>query len=456
MFIGFDYGTANCSVAIMKNGQPTLLPLEKGRFYIPSALSAPSRESVSEYLYKYMQVPPSDSHNEQTLRRAININKEEGIELERDDLRFGEDALSHYLSDPSETYYVKSPKSFLGATGLQPMQLSFFEDLVCAMMRNIKQQAQQSLEQEIEQAMIGRPIHFQGRGGEDSDRQAQGILARAAKRAGFKSVEFQYEPVAAGLEYEASLNQDKTVLVVDVGGGTTDCSLIQMGPSYRHLLDRSNNLLAHTGQRVGGNDLDIHLSFKQLMPHFGLGGQQKSGIALPNSQFWNPIAINDVAAQKDFYSSQNYKDLQELHRSAKEPQKLAHLLATYQESAGHQIVRCGESAKIALSEKSTEPFALALNSGLIQGHITQEAFAESIEPPLQKMKTLIDEILKQSSQVPDVVYMTGGSARSPILRQLVKTCMVRHGLSDIEVVGGDYFGSVTAGLARWAGVHFDS
>lgn len=145
MFIGFDYGTANCSVAIMQNGQPQLLKMENGSTLLPSMLCAPTREAVSEWLFRHHQVPAT----------------------------------------AAET-----------------------------------------------QAVIGRPINFQGLGGDEANQQAQGILERAAHRAGFRDVVFQYEPVAAGLDFEATLTEEKRVLVVDIGGGTTDCS--QSINVYRH------------------------------------------------------------------------------------------------------------------------------------------------------------------------------------------------------------------------------
>ncbi|WP_038959880.1 Hsp70 family protein, partial [Yersinia pestis] len=136
-----------------------------------------------------------------------------------DSLLFGLSALAQYIEDPEEVYFVKSPKSFLGANGLKPQQLALFEDLVCAMMFHIKRQAESVLAAEIRQTVIGRPVNFQGSGGEDANRQAEGILLRAAQRAGFRDIAFQFEPVAAGLDFEATLTEEKTVLVVDIGGG---------------------------------------------------------------------------------------------------------------------------------------------------------------------------------------------------------------------------------------------
>ena len=177
-------------------------------------------------------------------------------------MQFGLSSLGHYIEDPEEVYFVKSPKSFLGASGLKPQQVALFEDLVCAMMLHIRKQAQTQVLDTITQAVIGRPINFQGLGGDEANQQAQGILERAAHRAGFRDVVFQYEPVAAGLDFEATLTEEKRVLVVDIGGGTTDCSLLLMGPQWHHRRDRENSLLGHSGCRVGGNDLDIALAFR--------------------------------------------------------------------------------------------------------------------------------------------------------------------------------------------------
>ena len=447
MFIGIDYGTANCSVAMMENGKPRLLPLEGDSHFIPSTICAPTRESVAEYLYRFMQVQPKDTAGEQALRRAINLNRD--IELQLGDVQFGQQALDTYLSDPQDVYYVKSPKSFLGASGLHATQLVFFEDLVCSMMKNIKSQAELSSQQDITQAVIGRPINFHGRGGDDANRQAESILLHAATRAGFKDIEFQFEPVAAGLEYESTLSQNQTVLVVDIGGGTTDCSLIEMGPDWQQKTDRTESLLGHSGQRVGGNDLDIYLAFKQIMPLFGFGSQMNSGIEMPITQFWNPIAINNVVAQKNFYEAANFKSLKLLHKEAKEPAKLARLLAAYQHTLGCQIVRKAEEAKIGLSDTQKHSLMIPVASEMLELDISLEKMVEAVDTPVQKMMDLVTEVMNQASKKPDVIFMTGGSARSPFLRQELE-----KQLPNVPIVSGNYFGSVTAGLARWAQTMF--
>lgn len=449
MFIGFDYGTANCSVAIMRDGHPQLLTMENNSTLLPSMLCAPTREAVSEWLYRHHDVSATDEETQALLRRAIRYNREEDIEVRAQSVQFGLASLGHYIDDPEEVWFVKSPKSFLGASGLKPQQVALFEDLVCAMMVHIRNTANSQLPEAITQAVIGRPINFQGLGGDEANRQAQGILARAAKRAGFQDVVFQYEPVAAGLDYEATLREEKRVLVVDIGGGTTDCSLLLMGPQWRQRADRENSLLGHSGCRVGGNDLDIALAFKNLMPLLGMGGETEKGIALPVLPWWNAVAINDVPAQSDFYSSANGRLLNDLARSAREADKVALLLKVWRQRLSYRLVRCAEESKIALSGQPTVTATLPFISDDLAVAISQQGLEAALDQPLARILEQVRLALDSAQEKPDVIYLTGGSARSPLIKKALS-----EQLPGIPIAGGDDFGSVTAGLARWAEVVF--
>ncbi|HFP9366662.1 TPA: molecular chaperone [Raoultella ornithinolytica] len=449
MFIGFDYGTANCSVAVMRDNLPQLLTLENGSKLLPSMLSAPTREAVCEWLYRHHDVPTNGAENQALLRRAINYNRDEDIDVLGNSVQFGLASLHQYVDDPEEVYFVKSPKSFLGASGLKPQQVALFEDLVCAMMLHIKQQAQTQLPETIDQAVIGRPINFQGLGGDDANAQAQGILERAAKRAGFRDVVFQFEPVAAGLDFEATLSEEKRVLVVDIGGGTTDCSLLLMGPQWRQKADRQQSLLGHSGCRVGGNDLDIALAFKCLMPLLGMGGETEKGIALPVLPWWNAVAINDVPAQTDFYSSANGRLLNDLLRDARDADKVALLLKVWRQRLSYRLVRSAEESKIALSAQEQVTAGLPFIGNELATAISQQGLEAALNQPLTRIMEQVQLALDNSRETPDVIYLTGGSARSP----LIKKALAAH-LPGIPIAGGDDFGSVTAGLARWAQVVF--
>lgn len=449
MFIGFDYGTANCSVAVMRDGQPHLLKMENNSTLLPSMLCAPTREAVSEWLYRHHDVATTDDETQALLRRAMRYNREEDIEVNANSVQFGLASLGHYIDDPEEVYFVKSPKSFLGASGLKPQQVALFEDLVCAMMLHIRNQAQSQLPEAITQAVIGRPINFQGLGGDDANTQAQGILERAAKRVGFQDVVFQYEPVAAGLDYEATLQEEKRVLVVDIGGGTTDCSLLLMGPQWHQRADRENSLLGHSGCRVGGNDLDIALAFKHLMPLLGMGGETEKGIALPILPWWNAVAINDVPAQSEFYSSANGRLLNDLVRDAREADKVALLLKVWRERLSYRLVRSAEESKIALSDQSIVTAALPFISETLATDISQHGLEAALNQPLARILEQVQLALESAQEKPDVIYLTGGSARSPLIKKALA-----EQLPGIPIAGGDDFGSVTAGLARWADVVF--
>lgn len=449
MFIGFDYGTANCSVAVMQDNEPRLLTLENGSPLLPSMLCAPTREAVSEWLYRHHNVPADGAENQALLRRAINYNRDEDIEVLGNSVQFGLASLHQYVDDPEEVYFVKSPKSFLGANGLKPQQVALFEDLVCAMMLHIKQQAQSQLSEQITQAVIGRPINFQGLGGDDANAQAQGILERAATRAGFNDVVFQFEPVAAGLDFEATLNDEKRVLVVDIGGGTTDCSLLLMGPQWRQKADRQDSLLGHSGCRIGGNDLDIALAFKCLMPLLGMGGETEKGIALPVLPWWNAVAINDVPAQSDFYSAANGRMLNDLLRDARDADKVALLLKVWRQRLSYRLVRSAEESKIALSAQPDFNAELPFISDELATAISQQGLEEALNQPLARIMEQVKLALESSHETPDVIYLTGGSARSPLIKKALAAQ-----LPGIPIAGGDDFGSVTAGLARWAQVVF--
>jgi len=449
VFIGFDYGTANCSIAVMQDGAPRMLMMENGSTLLPSMLSAPTRESVSEWLYRHHQVPATGDETQALLRRAINFNRDEDIDVLGNSVQFGLASLKQYITDPEEVYFVKSPKSFLGASGLKPQQVAVFEDLVCSMMLHIRQQAQSQLAESLDQAVIGRPINFQGLGGDDANTQAVGILERAAKRAGFRDVVFQYEPVAAGLEFEATLTDEKRVLVVDIGGGTTDCSVLLMGPQWRARHDREQSLLGHSGCRVGGNDLDIALAFKSLMPLLGMGGETAKGIALPLLPWWNAVAINDVPAQTDFYSAANGRLLRDLARDARDAEKVALLYKVWQQRLSYRLVRSAEESKIALSENALIDTTLPFISDELATAITQDGLEAALNQPLTRILEQVQLALENSSEKPDVIYLTGGSARSPLIKKALA-----EQLPGIPIAGGDDFGSVTSGLARWAQVVF--
>ncbi|MBA6230956.1 MULTISPECIES: molecular chaperone [unclassified Colwellia] len=446
--IGFDYGTSNCAVAVMENGQPKILSLGEHGKYIPSTLYAPSRDIIAHWLCQQLNEEQQPLFKEQRalpLRKGQNVLRELKLDGIPSDLSFGQAALNLYLEDPEEGYYIKSPKSFLGASGLVESQVNLFEDIVAAMMSNIKTLAEENQQKEITQAVIGRPINFQGLKGEESNRQALTILSNAAKRVGYKSVEFQYEPVAAGFEYEASLQEETKVLVVDIGGGTTDCSMLLMGPKFKDSASREQHLLAHTGVRIGGNDFDIQLALKGIMPSLGMNDTLKTGKPMPVNSFNQAVAINNINEQTNFYSQANYRYLQTLQRDAQQPDVFSRLLKVHQQKLSHRIVNGAEQAKIGLTEHDSQQIYLDDLAGNLKVEVSRALMLTASSAQLKQIALLMNECVVQANCQPDVIFVTGGSAKSPVLNQFL-----RDQMPNTPLIVGDHFGSVTVGLARWA------
>ncbi|WP_064663125.1 molecular chaperone [Pseudoalteromonas sp. MQS005] len=449
MFVGFDYGSSNCAMGVLNEERVQLIPLEQGKHYLPSTLYTHHSALVVDFVAQHLQGSEHE-HAYKTARQPLlntlpRIKSDLDLQAGDDTLFIGREAISEYVQFPEEGYFVKSPKSFFGATGLKQGQINFFEDIATAMILKIKQRAELSLGYTLSQTVIGRPVNFQAVGGEQSNQQAVGILTRAANRAGFKDVEFLYEPLAAGIDYESDLKQDQKVLVIDIGGGTSDCSFVQMGPSFRGNSQRDADFLAHSGKRVGGNDLDIALSYHGLMPLLGLGSTFKSGLPLPNQPFWQACKINDVNLQSQFYSAQHYRELSAQLRDVSAPELYKRLIHLQQNKQGHQLVQQAEAAKIALTSANSFNCDLAFLDNSLSKDISVADLALAVDDSISQIVTLAKQAITDANTTPDVIYLTGGSAQSP----LIKAALSEH-LGNIKMVNGDHFGSVTAGLTKWA------
>lgn len=448
MMIGFDYGTSNCGVATMRNGQPHIIPLLGDESYIASNLYAPSRDVITNWLSQQLvgtqhaDFLAARKNQLQKGQSALRELKFDGISSE---LLFGKMALTQYLEDPEEGYYIKSPKSFLGASGLASTQIQFFEDIVACMMSNVKKLTEQALQKEVTQTVIGRPINFQGLHGEESNRQAINVLTNAAKRVGFKDVEFQYEPVAAGFEFEASLTKETRVLVVDIGGGTSDCSMLLMSPDFSNNDNRNEHLLAHTGVRIAGNDFDIQLALQGIMPSLGMNSLLKTGKPMPTANFRQALAINNINEQTEFYSAKNRREMELLSRDAQESELVSRLLTVHDHKLSYQLVNAAEQAKIGLSDNEEQTICLNDIHDSLTVSVSRATLKQANMRTLDNIAQLMTSAVAEAQCQPEVIFVTGGTAKSPVLSEFLQQQM-----PGVPLVVGDHFGSVTSGLARWA------
>ena len=416
---GLDFGTSNCVLALWRGQGPELIPLDNSRPHLASTLFAESADS---------------NNGRTTLLDALNRGA---------DVCFGEAAIARHLEDPGAGFFVKSPKAFLGAK-LSPQQSTVFEKVLTLMLANLRALAERNAGMDLRQAVIGRPVNFQGANAGGSNAQALELLTKAARAAGFDEVSFLYEPVAAALDFERQLTHDQTVLVLDVGGGTTDCTVMRVGPSRAGKADRGGDILGASGERFGGLDFDISLAFRCLLDLFGRDEPLKSGLPMPSGLFWDAVTINDVNALQRFRSPAGQRELDGLLREARDPTRLRRLRVLQEEGLSYQLLHSAERAKIALSDADSTRVDLDYVEAGLERAISRGELADAIAQQLNRLGALMDEAVTQAQVAPDVLYVTGGTARSPVLE-----AFVRRRYADLPIVIGDLFGSIAAGLATW-------
>ena len=427
---GFDYGTSHCSIGLWRDDAVQMVPLEAGKTLVESTLYAPKADFELEL---------GDDAVLDMTSQSFNV------------LSFGQEALDAYLRDPTEGYFVKSPKSFLGAPGLAERVKERFISVVAAMMANVKQHADAAAGCSVSHAVIGRPVNFQGAGGEAENQQALTMLVAAAREAGFEEVSFLFEPMAAALDYESRLNEEQKVLVVDIGGGTTDCSFLKVGPSRIGERERSDDVLGHAGERLGGNDYDQLFGLKSVMPEFGLGDELKSGLPVPNTYFVDALMINDVNAQQRFYSRESTERLATFSRDALRPHRVRRLEQLQASRSTYRLLREIEQGKIALSDDAA---ASIIDLGFLEEGLRIDCERVQLEQSSQRLLThleaLISEVRAQAETAPDAVYLTGGMSRAAVVRShLSRVC------TGLPLIDSDHFGAVTTGLTLWAARLFD-
>jgi hypothetical chaperone protein len=161
--------------------------------------------------------------------------------------------------------------------------------------------------------------------------------------------------------------------------------------------------------------------------------------------YWDSVSTNDVGAQTTFYSQRTGLSLDRLRLDTTEPHLLDRFIALRQNKQNYQVVRSAEETKIKLSEQHSVLVELEKIELGLSCELTRLQFEQAVERPLAKMMALMSEAIKQAGQQPELIYVTGGSAKSPLIRYAIE-----QQLGNIEVVDGDHFGSVTAGLTVWA------
>ena len=403
---GLDFGTSNSTVGWSRPGLPSLLPLEDGKVTLPSVVFFHAEDLNASY---------------------------------------GRAALADYLNG-HEGRLMRSLKSLLGTgmidehTELMGQALPF-RRLLEQFIGELKRRAELATGKLFTRAVVGRPVFFVD-DNPKADQSAEQTLREIAHSVGFKDVAFQFEPIAAAFDYETQIACEELVLVVDIGGGTSDFSLVRLSPERAAKADRREDILANGGIHTGGTDFDKYLSLASVMPVLGMGSALISGRQMPSAQFFNLATWHTINFA---YTRKSWAEIQDMYRHALDKDKLARLINLVQQRSGHWLAMQVEAAKIALSENNTTTIELGRIEPGQSFCLKRADFDNAIGPLVAGIETTVQNLLRDAGvRTIDIntVFFTGGSSSVPLLRERISAL-----LPDARRVEGDLFGSIGAGLA---------
>lgn len=404
---GIDFGTSNSSVAVAENDVIALVPVEGSQVTIPSAIF----------------FPPAGS-------KPV----------------FGRAALSMFF-DRKEGRFMRSLKRVLGTSlmthGTQvngkPLK---FEKIIAAFLQNLKERTEAHVKQEITHVVMGRPVHFIDNN-KEADNQAQKELHGIAQQIGYKHIEFQFEPIAAAFAHEVKIAGEKLAIVADLGGGTSDFTVIRLSRKYVSKPDRSNDILANTGVRVGGNDFDKELSLSGIMPEIGyLSTYGKKHLEVPLKYFHDLAEWSKV---NFLYTPRVLWQVRQFLHESHDKNRLGRLLKILEQERGHSLLASAEDAKIALT---SQPDYIAEFNFLeleLSIPITREQFETAIVNDVKKISDAASDCINNAGvkkQDIELVILTGGSTEIPMV-QAAFTIL----FPQAEVADENKLSSVGMGLA---------
>lgn len=410
--IAIDFGTSNSTVGVPDESGPRLLALESGQPTIPSAIF---------------------------------------FNLEEQRVQFGREAIAAYTSH-YEGRLLRALKSTLGsalieeATQVGPDRIHL-KDILGRFLGHLKGIAEKAIGQPIQDVVIGRPVWFV-----DDDPQrdalAENQLRRIAAKAGFRNIHFQFEPIAAALDYESTIDHEELALIADLGGGTCDFSVVRVSPQRRRQLDRKADVLANTGVHVGGTDFDKYLSLSQVMPHLGYRTAQRvrPELELPSGPYFDLATWHRIVFLN---SRQSLATVKEMKLLAAQPELLHRLVRVVREQTGHQLAGEVERAKIALSDLPETTLSLPFVDDSLNIRVSQSGFLEATLSQTRKISDSILECLRMAgveADAIDTLFLTGGTSAIPFVAQCCKAAV-----PTAKLIAGDRFGSVGLGLTIDAG-----
>jgi len=402
-----DFGTSNSTAGLFENGKPRLVPLEGEDVTMPSAVF---------------------------------------FNFEDDRTYFGRSAIDAYTANV-EGRLLRALKSVLGTslirekTRIKTRSMAF-SDIIGGFIAYLKERLESEVGGPVDKVVLGRPVHFvDDDAAADSDAQAE--LEKAARLKGFRHIAFQFEPIAAAMDYEQSVTREELALIVDIGGGTSDFSIVRVSPERARAADRKNDILANAGVHVGGTDFDRLLSIAAVMPNLGYLTPTRDGKRnLPVGYYFDLATWQRINL---LYTSKAMSDLRQIRYEAARPDLVERMIEIVRHRQGHALAAKVEQAKIALTEAQGAFIDLDMLVEKLRLPVSAERLAEAIDAAVRRIAETVAATLRDGALRPeriDTLFLTGGSTSIRQVRDAVFAMF-----PNAAVVQGDRFGSVGLGLA---------
>jgi hypothetical chaperone protein len=418
-YVGIDFGTTNSAIAVAdRDGQ-----VVTARFRTDST----ETENFRSVLY-------FEQHKE-GLRKNVSSFA-------------GPDAISKYLQADQKGRLVQSLKSYLASRLLTSTNVFgrqyMLEDLLAFIVRSLKQQAETSLGPVSKKAVVGRPVCFAGAESKKDEEWAVSRLRLALTNAGFDDVTFDYEPVGAAYFYELRLDHDELIMVADFGGGTSDFSLMRVGPSARKSRGQ-HQILGTDGVGLAGDAFDAKIVRHLVSPLLGQRSQYRSVDKMLPVPAWIYSKLERWHHLSFLKSKETMHTLHAIMAESTEPDQVQSLIHLINDNLGFYLHRAVQRTKAELSERETTIFEFKVPGISISHLVTRKHFESWIEPELHEVANCVDRLLRHVKVDPkdvDRVFLTGGSSFVPAVRRIFEQ---RFGAD--KLVFGDEFTSVARGLA---------
>jgi hypothetical chaperone protein len=362
----------------------------------------------------------------------------------------GPAAIEHYLAAENKGRLIQSLKSYLSDRTLKGTAVfgrhCTLEDLISRILGDLRRHAERQFHIPISYAMVGRPVRFVGAETEEDEAFALSRLREAFAEAGFERVDFEMEPVAAAYSYESTLDHDELILIGDFGGGTSDFSLLHVGPGVRKRGRKPEDLLGNSGVGLAGDAFDARIVRKLVSPALGSDSFARSlNKILPAVPAWIYANLERWHYLSFLRTSNVVEILKSARLRALEPEKIEALITLIDEDLGYHLHQAVQRVKFELSHAEAAQFRFRDGSMDLNIAVTREAFESWIAEDLLTIEHCIDSLLQTAgldrSQV-DRVFLTGGTSLVPAVRRIFETRFGEH-----RIRTGNEFVSVARGLA---------